>query len=69
MTFASQPWYAFYADRVALWGLTPLQDQQLAGVIMWVPGGLILTLLSILYFGALFGALETRPAPDISAKT
>lgn len=23
------------------WGLTPLEDQQLAGIIMWVPGGIV----------------------------
>jgi cytochrome c oxidase assembly factor CtaG len=23
------------------WGLTPLEDQQLAGLIMWVPAGTI----------------------------
>jgi len=27
-----------YADQ---WGMTALEDQQLAGVIMWIPGGLI----------------------------
>jgi putative membrane protein len=58
MTFTEQPWYSFYSDTVGLWGLTPLQDQQLAGVIMWVPGGIVFTLFSILYFGALLRALE-----------
>jgi cytochrome c oxidase assembly factor CtaG len=23
------------------WGLTPVEDQQLGGLIMWIPGGLI----------------------------
>jgi putative membrane protein len=23
------------------WGLTPLEDQQLAGIVMWVPGGIV----------------------------
>jgi len=32
--------YPRYAAGAALWGLTPLEDQQLAGLIMWVPGGL-----------------------------
>ncbi len=60
MTFASQPWYAFYAASVAPWGLSPLQDQQLAGLIMWLPGGAVLTLLAVLYFGAWLGAIEQR---------
>ena len=38
MTFAHAPWYPTYAQRAAAWGLSPMQDQQLAGLIMWVPG-------------------------------
>jgi putative membrane protein len=60
MTFSEQPWYAFYQDTVALWGLTPIQDQQLAGVIMWVPGGVVFMLLAIVYFGRVMNAFEQR---------
>jgi putative membrane protein len=62
MTFASQPWYPYYAPFVRTWGLTPLQDQQLAGLIMWIPGGAVLTLLTIGYFAAWLRALEKRSA-------
>ncbi len=58
MTFSSQPWYPYYAPLVAPWGLTPLEDQQLAGLIMWMPGGFILTGLTIAYFAAWLRALE-----------
>jgi cytochrome c oxidase assembly factor CtaG len=34
-------WYPIFAGSVAIWGLTPLEDQQLAGLIMWVPMGAI----------------------------
>jgi putative membrane protein len=60
MTFTLQPWYPYYATRVTLWGLTALQDQQLAGLIMWIPGGVVFTLLTIGYFAAWFRALEQR---------
>jgi putative membrane protein len=40
-TFSQAPWYPVYVGRTAAWGLTPLADQQLAGVIMWVPAGAI----------------------------
>jgi putative membrane protein len=60
MTFTSQPWYPYYAPLVTPWGLTPLQDQQLAGLIMWLPGGAVFTLLTIGYFAAWFRALEQR---------
>ena len=39
--FASAPLYAVYSASASAWGLTPIQDQQLAGVIMWLPTGLI----------------------------
>ena len=60
MTFTSQPWYTYYADLVVPWGLTPLQDQQLAGLIMWLPGGTVLTLFTIGYFAAWLRVLEQR---------
>jgi putative membrane protein len=40
LTMASEPLYPVYLGRPALWRLTALQDQQLAGVLMWVPLGL-----------------------------
>jgi cytochrome c oxidase assembly factor CtaG len=30
-------WYGAYATTTAAWGLTPLEDQQLAGLVMWIP--------------------------------
>jgi putative membrane protein len=39
LTVASRPWYSAYGAAAPLWGLTPLEDQQLAGLIMWVPAG------------------------------
>jgi len=42
MAFATSPWYASYARLgMAPFGLTPAEDQQLAGLLMWVPGGLV----------------------------
>jgi putative membrane protein len=32
--------YDAYAATTAPWGLTPISDQQLGGLIMWVPGGI-----------------------------
>ncbi|MES2119202.1 MAG: cytochrome c oxidase assembly protein [Pseudomonadota bacterium] len=42
MSFATSPWYAPYAAMgLSGIGLDPVTDQQLAGLVMWVPGGLI----------------------------
>jgi putative membrane protein len=41
ITMAPYPIYAWYAGRTQAWGLGPLEDQQLAGLLMWVPMGLV----------------------------
>ncbi len=41
LTFAPSIWYPPYATTTAPWGLTALQDQQLGGLIMWVPASLV----------------------------
>lgn len=38
--FAGQPLYAAHLLTTAAWGLSPLADQQLAGLLMWVVGAL-----------------------------
>ena len=50
ITFAPTAWYEHYRDQPLLFGLTAHEDQQLAGVIMWVPGALVLlgALLAVL---------------------
>jgi putative membrane protein len=45
ITMALRPLYGSYLGRAELWGLTALEDQQLAGLLMWVPMGVV-------YFGA-----------------
>jgi putative membrane protein len=58
LTFSSQPLYPEYARGAALWGLTPLEDQQLAGLIMWVPGGVLYLLAAIAILAAWFRSAE-----------
>jgi putative membrane protein len=41
LTFATRPFYATYAQAPRLTGLSAVDDQQLAGLIMWIPGGLV----------------------------
>lgn len=37
IVFASRPLYAVHFESTWPWGLSPLADQQLAGLLMWVP--------------------------------
>jgi putative membrane protein len=40
ITLSDSVLYPWYASAPRTWGLTPLDDQQLGGLLMWVPGGL-----------------------------
>jgi putative membrane protein len=41
ITFAGKVWYPAYSATTPSWGLTPLEDQQLGGLIMWIPAATI----------------------------
>ncbi len=36
LTFASEPWYEPYATGSRIWGIGPLEDQQIGGLMMWI---------------------------------
>lgn len=38
LTMAGRPLFFWHLTTTQPWGLTPLEDQQLGGVLMWVPG-------------------------------
>ena len=65
ITFADTPWYPGHAPGTAAWGLSPLADQQLAGLIMWIPAGFVYLLATAALFVAWFGALERRSAEPV----
>jgi putative membrane protein len=52
LTFAAVPLFSVHEFTTAAWGLTWLQDQQLGGLVMWVPAGLLLTAYSALAFAS-----------------
>ena len=41
LTLSSEPYYQTFLSSPSIWGLDPLGDQQLGGLIMWVVGGLL----------------------------
>jgi cytochrome c oxidase assembly factor CtaG len=60
MTLSPSAWYAPYGATTSQWGLTPIEDQQLAGLIMWVPAGLIYTAVGLSFFAAWLRESERR---------
>jgi putative membrane protein len=47
LTLAPRPLFAVHFSTTWVWGLSPLQDQQLGGAIMWVLGGTLFTAYSL----------------------
>lgn len=41
LVFAPEPWYETYRSTAPAWGLDPLTDQRLAGVMMWLVSGAV----------------------------
>jgi len=62
LTFAPNVWCPPYANAVNPWGLTALDDQQLSGLIMWVPAGAIFIVAGLLLLAQWLRTLEqARP--------
>lgn len=60
ITFASSVWYTGYQTTTQSWGLTPLEDQQLGGLIMWVPAGLVYIVAGLALFAGWLREAEER---------
>ncbi len=67
LTFAPRLLYPVYSDRALLVGLDPLVDQQLAGLVMWVPSALPYLVVGMCLIVALFRRTAQR-APDSVAR-
>lgn len=50
ITLTRSAWYTAYFDTTAAWGLTPLEDQQLGGLIMWIPACSVYILAGLALF-------------------
>lgn len=65
LTLAPGLWYPAYIEPTTALGLQPLQDQQMGGLVMWVPGGLayLVAALAIAarWFPAARGAQQEVP--------
>jgi len=65
MALSSSPWYAGYAALgLTPEGLSPAQDQQLAGLIMWIPGGTFHLAAAVWLLWKWLKASEARDAAE-----
>jgi len=62
LTVARSVWYPSYAGLTTSWGLTPLEDQQLGGLIMWIPAGLVYLIAGLALFAGWLREADLRDA-------
>ncbi len=60
LTLSSTLAYSAYAATTGPWGLTPIEDQQLGGLIMWVPGSAAYVLAALVLMSRLLRDSEKR---------
>lgn len=63
LTLSRKPWYEPYLFTTAAWNLTPLEDQQLGGLIMWIPAGVVYLISALVLFGLWLQQSEARSSP------
>ena len=60
LTVAGSVWYPSYTPLTASWGLTPLEDQQLGGLIMWIPASLVYVIAGLALFAGWLREADLR---------
>lgn len=63
IALSGHPMYLWHLPYTQAWGFTPLADQQLGGVIMWVPGGALFLLAAMRSMRLMWTSLE-RPMTE-----
>lgn len=62
LTFSRSVWYPAYQQTAPAWGLSALEDQQLGGLIMWVPAGIVYIIAGLAFFAGWLRESEKRVA-------
>jgi cytochrome c oxidase assembly factor CtaG len=60
ITFANTLVYPAYRNTTQSWGLTPLEDQQLGGLIMWIPAGIVYIVAALAFMAGWLRESERR---------
>lgn len=61
LTLAGSPLYSVHEATTSAWNLTPLEDQQLAGALMWVPPGVVYLAVMAGLLVRWLGSLDAPP--------
>lgn len=67
IAFAQEPIYTYYNDVPRLMGLSVMEDQQLSGAIMWIPGSMMYIIAALVLISRLLQGESRKPALPESA--
>lgn len=62
LTYSPRPWYSPYRFTAPRFGYSALQDQQIGGLIMWVPAGVVFTAVALFLIPAWLRSSDARHA-------
>jgi putative membrane protein len=67
ITLSPRALYASHALTTSPWGLTQMEDQQLGGLIMWVPGGMVFLVAALALAASALKRMEAEGRNDATA--
>ena len=78
LAFTTTVFYTYYETVPRLWGIDPLADQRIGGIIMWVPGSMMFIVAALILAGQMVSGpkpaapprrrkKELRPAPNLES--
>jgi putative membrane protein len=62
ITFSTEPIYSYYTAMPRLWGISVMDDQRIAGVIMWVVGSMMYMIAALFIAARWLQSEEQKPA-------
>jgi putative membrane protein len=61
ISFATSPIYTYYLDVPRLWNISVMMDQQIGGVLMWIPGSMMYLIAGLILIAQLLGQESRKP--------
>lgn len=61
IAYATTVIYSYYESVPRIWGVSALQDQMIAGVVMWIPGSMMFILAALFVLSRMFGDKDASP--------
>lgn len=62
LAFAGVTIYSYYEAVPRLWGIDPVTDQRIGGVIMWIPGSMMFIIAALVLIAQMLQEEDSKPA-------